>query len=182
MIWTTLIGKGRDPYKKSQQGGFAGGYKRAWLEDGEIDVVNDILARAKSIREREQDAQLSRAVADLAERSCDTPGSVSQAELNALPRPHDADYVDRNPLPTDPRPCVMNAYLYLGRGGVSAGSLESMTTPPAAPIDLVSPPPPPPVPQVEPPAPLASALPLFKKFATAACLSPEKAWMDPGYL
>lgn len=145
--WATLIGQGFDPYKKHLQTAFPGGYRPLWLEEGEIDVVNDILGRAKTLREREQDAQLNRTITDLALRSCDAPGSVSQEELNALPRPHEADYISRNPYPLDVRPCVAKVYEYLGKGGVDASEVARLSLPPTKPTDLV---PLPPVPRARP--------------------------------
>lgn len=52
--WDTLLTQGLDPYKKSQQMAFPGGYKPLWLEDGVSQEIDNILARTKELRDLEK--------------------------------------------------------------------------------------------------------------------------------
>ena len=83
------------------------------------------------IDKKEHDERLRNALAELAQRYCTDPGSMSQAELDALPKSYNSDfYLGKIPpgLSTD---CV-NLYLFLGMGERNAETLRSMSARPAA--------------------------------------------------
>lgn len=122
----------------------------------------------KEIAEREHDARLRADILVLAERSCATPGSVAQGELDALPSPYRSDFIDRAPYPLGSE-CLMKNYLYLGKPGPRASELERMSTPIAKPRPLTLEPPPL-VPQVL----FTGMFPDIRKLATTACRFPDR--------
>ncbi len=147
---------------------------------GEIDLARyyaDLKAQVvKDKAGRESDDRLRQTMRDLAFRSCDTPGSVSQSEIDALPPPYQPDFIDHGPYPISTNPCVFAVYSYLGKGGATETELARMSTPLQTPINLS---PTPPVPaQPIPSPPLAEYLPTFKMFATAACASPDQVALE----
>jgi hypothetical protein len=129
------------------------------------------------------DERLRRTKADMARRSCANPGSVTQAELDALPDPYNTDFADSPPGGLDR--CAYMVYLNLGRGADAEKiRLESI---PLVPID-VRPPPQPmvarPIPpsqaiRVNPKIPFASSFPRLKDLAVTACASPSQASLQP---
>lgn len=128
---------------------------------------------AKDKAGRESDERLRESMLDLAVRSCAVPGSVAQAEIDALPNPYQPDFIDRGPYPVTRGQCVAEVYAYLGEGGATATELTSRSSRLQEPIairPITTPPAARPV-----PPPFSSYLPIIKEFARAACLSPEQA-------
>ncbi len=147
----------------------------------EVDLARyyaDLKAQvAKDKAGHESDERLRKGMLALAQRSCDAPGSVSQAEIDALPQPYQPDFIDHGPYPVTQGECVLSVYGYLGKAGATARELTRLSTPPQKPIDL-TPLPSIPVAQPVPPPPLSDYLPTFKAFAVSACASPEQVSME----
>lgn len=61
------------------------------------DLASRSRERAEAQKRRDHDLRLKERYRDLAIRSCDAPGSVSQEELDALPAPYDADFAAEPP-------------------------------------------------------------------------------------
>jgi len=98
--------------------------------DSELTSQAQEMAAAKArhfeIAQREHDERLRNAKVDLARRSCSDPGSVTQAELDALQEPYDRNFV-RMP-PEGVGYCVGRAYGHAYRGG-NADDLREMSLP-----------------------------------------------------
>lgn len=126
-------------------------------------------------RQRDHDERLKNAWVALAQRSCANPGSVSQAELDRLPKPYGTDVMDTTPRGLGE--CGGKVYSMLSYGA-SAEEIRGMSTPPPKPVDALIPPPPQaarPDPQPQQGAqaqtPFSSVLPGLKNIAVTACLS-----------
>lgn len=78
-----------------------------------------------AIVQRDHDDRLRAAVIALSLRSCDSPGSVSRAELLELPRPHFHRYWTTG----IPNRCF-DEYRYIAEGGTDSMLLRSISTPP----------------------------------------------------
>lgn len=117
------------------------------------------------IAQRDHDERLRNTLLKLTDRSCKDPGSVTQAELDALPRPHRRDFLTQGPVPVGQRKCEQ-VYIYLGEGFTDAETVKNI----AMSSVLMSPP-------ADGPAPLrpivpklfSSIFPEIKEFAIAAC-------------
>lgn len=140
--------------------------------------IDGLIQQAKDqivIAQRDHDDRLRNTIKRLTQRSCANPGSVSQAELLALPRPHRAHYWMSN----GPGHCH-EVYAYMAQGGTDAEDLRRMSTP-LVPIN-----PNPHIPAVPapvqgfpvPPAMFATVLPDLKDFAIAACHAPEQVALE----
>lgn len=140
--------------------------------------IDGLIQQAKNqieIAQRDHDDRLRNTIKRLTQRSCANPGSVSQAELAALPRPYRADYWMSN----GPGHCH-GVYAYMAQGGTDAEYLRRMSTP-LVPIN-----PNPHIPAVPapvqgisaPPAPFRNVLPDLKEFAIAACHAPEQVALE----
>lgn len=127
-------------------------------------------ARAREqleIAHRDHDERLKNTYLDLANRSCSNPGSVTQAELDSLPKPHNMDAMAEPPGLTE---CLSSVYRGL-LNGANAEDLERYSTPKRA-ADLF--PPRQVVPDASvPPTPFENVLPELSAFAAEACRAPE---------
>lgn len=131
---------------------------------------------------RDHDARLRDAIISMTRRSCDNPGSVSQMELSALPRPYQKEKDFRWMAPLEPRDlpgrehCV-NIYDYLSYSGRNAEELRKASTPTQMPAPIVAVPVPPTTPFVPVEAtrkPFSRVLPDFKSYAINACRAPQR--------
>jgi len=127
----------------------------------------------EDIAGRDHDERLKKALADAARRSCEAPGSVSQAELDALPLPRAGNLVE-SPWPAVSADCG-HVYLYLAANGRDARALKTLSSPTpdaSAPADAT--------PVRGTPAILFSGtFPKVKALAVAACKAPDQARVDP---
>lgn len=116
-----------------------------------------------AIAQRAHDDRLRDAVIALSHRSCANPGSVSGAELLALPRAHFVFYWTTG----GPQSCF-DEYKYIAEGGTDALALSAISTPPPN----AQRPPPSVVPAPVRPIVLhafSSIYPQLRDFAVAAC-------------
>lgn len=122
---------------------------------------------------RDHDERLKKALADATRRSCEAPGSVSQAELDALPLPR-AENLALTPWPDGAADCP-HVYLYLAANGRDARALKTLSTPTpdaSAPAGAT------PV-RGTPTTLFSGTFPKVKALAVAACKAPEQARVDP---
>jgi hypothetical protein len=127
-------------------------------------------ARAREqleISHRDHDERLRNTKADMARRSCESPGSVTQAELDGLPDPYVQD--EAGWAPGGLSQCADWVYMFLGRG-VDAMKIQQESTPTEAVAAT-------PVPQPGQfngvsPYNFVIMLPSVKDFAVASCRSP----------
>lgn len=75
------------------------------------------------IAQRDHDERLRNTLRRLTARSCKNPGSVTQAELDELPRPHRRGFLFEDAVPVGPENCS-DVYFYLGEGGTDANILR----------------------------------------------------------
>lgn len=136
------------------------------------------------IAHRAHDDQLRSTLVQLALRSCAHPGSVTQSELDALPRPYQNNFYFKDPdsgsawLPDGIGDCL-SPYRYLAHSGRNADELRQEAEPqkaPTAPIAVVVPPASP-VGAANPP-PFSRVLPQYKSYAVEACRAPERIQYD----
>ncbi len=122
---------------------------------------------------RDLDERLKKALADATRRSCEAPGSVSQAELDALPLPRAGNLVE-TAWPAGAADCA-HVYLYLAANGRDARTLKTLSSPmpdasaPAAPTPV----------RGTPAILFSGTFPKVKALAAAACKAPEEARVDP---
>lgn len=110
--------------------------------------------RAEQERQRDHDARLRITLVDLARRSCADPGSVTQAELSALPDPYQEDFQKDTAFKNGLDNCGEMVYLQVSKR-MSAEKLRQISTPNVpVPAELAPPPP--------QPAPLAPPTPTFR--------------------
>lgn len=110
------------------------------------------------IAQKDHDTRLYFSWLDLARRSCDVPGSVTQDELDNLPLPNKSDFVQDVPYPLDQRPC-MQVYYYLAGGGRNADVVRSKAIPPVQYLPAIP----------RQPRRFSSIFPEMRDFAVAAC-------------
>lgn len=127
----------------------------------------------EDIAGRDRDERLKKTLADATRRSCEAPGSVSQAELDALPLPS-AGNLAATPWPEGVTDCP-HVYLYLAGNGRDARTLKTLSAP--AP-DASAPGGPAPV-RGAPARLFSGTFPKVKALAVAACKAPEQARVDP---
>lgn len=125
---------------------------------------------------RDHDERLKKALADATRRSCEAPGSVSQAELDALPLPRARNLVE-TAWPAGAADCA-HVYQYLAANGRDARTLKTLSAP--AP-DASAPAGATPV-RGTPAALFSTTFPKVKALAVAACKAPEQARVDPDLL
>lgn len=148
------------------------------------------------IAQVEHDGRLRRSIIDLTRRACSRAGSVSQADLDALPGPHHSEFAyDRDPQRPDVRIAPVagdcgEIYEYLqsraGRrdgAGPNAEMLRQLATPTPpsqlpAELNPTSPALPefPRFPQAK--IPFNTALPRLRNFAASACNAPISVSVD----
>ncbi|MBI2789406.1 MAG: hypothetical protein HYX59_12045 [Elusimicrobia bacterium] len=127
----------------------------------------------EDISARDHDERLKKALADATRRSCEAPGSVSQAELDALPLPRAGNLVE-TAWPAGAADCA-HVYLYLAANGRDARTLKALSSPtpdasaPAAPTPVWG----------TPAILFSGTFPKVKALAVAACKAPEQARVDP---
>lgn len=127
----------------------------------------------EDISGRDHDERLKKTLADAARRSCETPGSVSQVELDALPLPRARNLVETS-WPDVAADCA-DVYRYLAGNGRDARTLKILSSP--AP-DASAPPDATPV-RGTPTVLFSWTFPKVKALAVAACAAPEQARVDP---
>lgn len=145
--------------------------------------ARELVAQAKAQAEialRDHDIRLSAALGDLAQRSCSTPGSVTQAELDNLPRQNRSETLLENRPYGLGGDCYRRLYEYLADGRANAGVVETMSLPERTPVDArVKAPIQEPVgARSAPPEPFSTILPKLKNLAITACRAPDQAYMD----
>jgi hypothetical protein len=133
------------------------------------------------IAQLDHDQRLMRTMFELTERSCNNPGSVTQAELDALARPHNVNFW----MTATPSRCY-EAYSYLGQGGLEAAAFRNLSAPlvvirPVEPVPAVGQGPQSPFARQSTPPVLSSAFPDLETFAAAACRDPEHVMIDVSY-
>jgi len=143
----------------------------------ERETINKAAAE-QSVR-RDHDERLRHTLIEMAQRSCADPGSVTQAELDALPDPYQEDFKTSQGTPRGLDVCAYMVYLDLSRG-VSSERIRSQATP-TKPADTRAIPPP----IREPVAaaatvPFNSIFPLLKDLAVTACASPAQVSITAG--
>ena len=132
------------------------------------DEIKRLVQEAKDqilIAQRDHDERLRNTLRRLTARSCKNPGSVTQSELNGLPRPHRRGFLFEDAIPVGPENCS-DVYIYLGEGGTDANILRIKALYSSLPRT-----------PAEGPAPLHpikpklfnSIFPEIKEFAIAAC-------------
>lgn len=136
------------------------------------------------IAQRDHDARLRIALVDLARRSCADPGSVTQAELSALPDFYDDEFRRNTAFANGLDNCGAMVYLQVSKR-MSAEKLRQISTPVvAAPLQRAPPAPQaaplaPPSPQAAVPSiPFSSVFPGLRDLAASACRSPGSAVVD----
>ncbi len=157
--------------------------QKAALETAQL-AAKDLVVLAREqvkIAQLDHDERLMDAYLALAKRCCETPGSVSQSEFDALPQPYNAQfYLTR--IPHTLGDCILNVFGKIGGSFVPvADEIEQLaaTYAPATPVAVQGRPVPVKV-EAMPPSPFESAIPLLRGFAVAACISPQTAY--PAYL
>lgn len=127
----------------------------------------------EAIAGRDHDERLKKALAETTRRSCEAPGSVTQADLDALALPS-AGNLAATPWPEGVADCP-HVYLYLAGNGRDARALKTLSSP--AP-DASAPEGATPV-RGAPTTPFSGLFPKVKALAVAACKAPEQARVDP---
>lgn len=151
--------------------------KKAALEVA-VRAARTLISEARAQREisrRDHDERLRGSMIDIAVRACTAPERVNQAELDALPEPYDADFV--NIAPDGMGACTQSVYRDLRRGADLREILDKAATfeepaalrperpaLPAQPVDALI-----------RPSPFALTFPDLARFAIASCRSPGSA-------
>lgn len=137
--------------------------------------VNIKDALAEKISQNEHDKRLMATLGAMAQYVCTGQASVTQEELDNLPRPYQEDVVLGNHSYGVGGDCYLPLYQYLAKGGADAETVKRMSThtPPVEPL-VARPIPQPLVARPIPPTPFANALPRLKEFAITACSDPSQ--------
>ncbi|MEK7692234.1 MAG: hypothetical protein AAB425_14555, partial [Bdellovibrionota bacterium] len=93
--------------------------------------IESLIRQAKDqieIAQREHDERLRNILLTLTARSCGNPGSVTQADLDGLPKPHRADFLNYGLVPVQYGECS-KVYFAMARREVDAESLRRMSMP-----------------------------------------------------
>ena len=146
----------------------------------EIKSLTDQAHKQIEIAEADHDKRLRNTLSILTDRSCANPGSVSQSELDGLPKPHRKDFLSAGAVPLDQREC-MKVYFYLGEGGSDAEEVRRLSTPREKAVELYPTRPGQPggAAPVRPHTPFSSAaLPGLKDYAETACRSTSQVPID----
>lgn len=134
--------------------------------------IDDLITQARlqvQIANRDHDERLQRSLHDLAQRSCDDAGTVTQDELDELPTPYG---ILGSPADPDLAAECVKVYDYLLGGGRDAETLRRLSyQPPAAPVPVEARPYKPPVTAVplNITTPFAGSIPSLRGVAVAAC-------------
>ena len=149
--------------------------KKAALEEALIEARGLVTQARKQleIAELEHDERLRNTLLKLTYQSCANPGSVSQADLDGLPKPRRKDFLDSGAIPVDQREC-MSVYFYLGQGGSDAEEVRRISTPREKAVEIHPTLPGqtnPSVVSVHAQIPFSSVLPGLKEYAVTACHS-----------
>lgn len=131
-------------------------------------------AAADDAARRDHDRRLRDAMLDMARRSCASPGSVDQSELDGLAVPHDKDFVKAYPQGADD--CVVRVFYSLERG-TDANELRIRSAPLTAADARVSVPPIHVVPAVASKR-FDASLPMLQHYAQAACRTQGQVPLD----
>lgn len=102
--WDAALAQRLNPYKKSQQMAFPGGYKPLWLEDGVSQEVENILARTKELREQERaESERRRREAELSQPAMPAPYNGGMPDQSASPTPYmpGSDQIAASPISLD---------------------------------------------------------------------------------
>lgn len=163
--------------------------KKAALEEA-VQEARGLIAQAreqKAISQRDHDERLRHTLIEMAQRSCADPGSVTQAELDALPDPYQEDFKTSQGTPRGLDICAYMVYLDLGRG-VNSEKIRAKATPSKPADTRPIPPGPQRAPTIREPVdagatvPFNSVFPLLKDLAMTACASPAQVSVDAGQL
>lgn len=139
--------------------------------------------RQEQERRNDHDKRLMNALIAVTRRSCDNPGSVSQAELSALPLPFNSEFKRIKPLRSADFPGrerCLNVYEYLAYAGRDAEALRKAASPtgPAL-LQPIAVPSDPQLIHVGPNKhPFSRVLPQYKSYAENACRSPAQIQWD----
>lgn len=139
----------------------------------------------RKIAEQDHDERLRYTLIEMAQRSCADPGSVTQAELDALPDPYQEDFKTSQGTPRGLDICAYMVYLDLGRG-VSSEKIRAKATPSKPADTRAIPPGPQGAPTIREPVdagatvPFNSVFPRLKDLAVTACASPAQVSVDAG--
>lgn len=132
------------------------------------DEINRLIEQARGqieIAQRDHDERLKRSYLELSRRSCANPGSVSQEELDALPRLHKSETVDMTLKGL--LPCRERVYWQLYTGE-TADKIKQWSTPVRVPGNPFQPSPIGAAP-LNIQTPFSANLPLLKDYAVDAC-------------
>jgi hypothetical protein len=142
------------------------------------DEINSLIKRAKEqivIAQRDHDERLRNTLLKLTAQSCANPGSVTQAELDGLPKPHNGYYLTSFRLPDR----CSSEYMYMALGGRNADVLRSTSAAqPVRPAPAAQPVPELPIARQPLLPPFSSAFLQMRGFALNACASPEQVSID----
>ena len=102
-------------------------------------ILVERVREQKAIARRDHDERLKNARVDLARRFCAAPGSISQAELDALPKPYARD----DDVPPDLRGCEETIYSAISRGVKADALIYQIPVPlqgvrPSPPVEIVA--------------------------------------------
>lgn len=131
-------------------------------------------AAADDAARLDHDRRLRDYMLDMARRSCASPGSVDQSELDGLPLPHDTDFVKAYPQGAED--CVVRVFNFLARGA-DANELRIRSAPLTAADARVSVPPIHVVPAVANKR-FDASLPMLQHYAQAACRTQGQVPLD----
>ncbi len=152
------------------------GYSVASLRADAIKELADKARRQVQIANKDHDARLRITLLDIALRSCDGPGTISQSELNGIPQPHSPFFANDAPRPEGLEECAQ-VYDYLAGGGRDNAELRRVSVRPAVPAEIrpyVPPAPATPAAPLNIQFPFSGSLPRFKDYAVAACGTLDK--------
>lgn len=128
------------------------------------------------------DNRLKNIYADLARRSCANPGSVTQAELDALPKSYGTEAMGTYPRGLDECSGRLYSSLVFGTTAEALRTAAGLKTPetarPASPVRAVQPEPQPINAGRNAPNPFWVYLPKLRDIAVTACNSPGRASID----
>lgn len=144
--------------------------------DYEISSLVKQARKQIEIAQRDHDERLRRLLRELTRRSCQNPGSVTQSELDGIPKPHLKDFIEHGEFPAESGGCASKVYFAIARDEVNAKELRRMSemnepvnpNQPREPATVR----PNPVPQ------FSAVFPRLSELAVAACLSPGQAAID----
>lgn len=151
-----------------------------------MDEARSLIAQAKEqerIQNRDHDERLKNLYVGMSLRSCANPGSVTQAELDRLPKPYGTDVMSA--MPRGLGECGGMVYSMLSYGA-TAEEIRVMSLPSVVSVDALVPPPPQavqpvrraPAAPVDARTPFSSTLPGLKALSVTACRSRGQVPVD----